>query len=153
MCCASLPETVTENFAAQRDSRLLCSEGFVNKADNYADDGPLDEVNHGLCQSEFQPDVQVHVVMQHKSANHENANQDAQTRTFRSTRSPLMDHRENNRDHQDRYQRCGHSNGHHGHDFSFDRNTSGYLRDSSIRAGTSQTIKKPKAKYTTVPPS
>jgi hypothetical protein len=39
-------------------SRLWCSEGFVNKTDDYADDSPL-----------------VHVVVQHKCANHENANE------------------------------------------------------------------------------
>jgi hypothetical protein len=61
----------------QNYSRLWCSEGFVNKADDYADDSPLDEVSHSLSQSEFQPDVQVHVVVQHKCANRENANENA----------------------------------------------------------------------------
>jgi hypothetical protein len=51
-------KTTTDN------SRLCCSEGFVNKTDDYADDSPLDEVSPSLHQSEFQPDVQVHVVVQ-----------------------------------------------------------------------------------------
>jgi hypothetical protein len=41
--------------------------------------------------------------VQHKSANHENANEHAQARTFRSARSPVMFHCENYRDNQDRY--------------------------------------------------
>jgi len=44
----------------------------VNKADDHSDDNPLDEVSNSLPQSEFQPDVQVHAVVQHKSANREN---------------------------------------------------------------------------------
>ena len=47
----------------QIHSRLWCSEGFANKTDDYSDDRPLDEVSHSLSQSEFQPDVQVHVVV------------------------------------------------------------------------------------------
>jgi len=85
-------------------SRLWCSERFVNKTDDYADDSPLDEVNHSLSQSEFQPDVQVHVVVQHKCANDENANENAEARTFRSARSALMYHCENYGDNQDRYE-------------------------------------------------
>jgi hypothetical protein len=50
-------------------SRLWYSEGFVNQTDDYSDDSPLDEVSHSLHQSESQPDVQVHVVVQHKCAN------------------------------------------------------------------------------------
>ena len=76
-------------------SRLWCSKGFVNKTDDYPDDSPLDEVSRSLHQSEFQPDVQVHVVVQHKGANHENANENAEARTFRSARSALMVHCEN----------------------------------------------------------
>src|SRR5260370_11289798 len=84
------------------NSRLWCSEGFVNKTDDYSGDSPLDEVSRSLHQSEFQPDVQVHVVVQHKCANHENANENAETRTFRSARSALMHHCENYGDNQDR---------------------------------------------------
>ena len=36
---------------------LAKREGFVNKSDDDSDDSPLDEVSHGLCQSEFQSDV------------------------------------------------------------------------------------------------
>ena len=84
--------------------RSWCSEGFVNKTDDYADDRPLDEVSHSLSQSEFQPDVQVHVVVQHKCANYENANENAEARSFRSARSARMYHYhcENYRDNQDR---------------------------------------------------
>src|SRR5580765_4356441 len=83
-------------------SRLWCSEGFVNKTDDYADDRPLDEVSHSLSQSEFQPDVQVHVVVQHKCANHENADENAEARTSRSAGSALMYHCENYGGNQDR---------------------------------------------------
>ena len=83
-------------------SRLWCSEGFVNKTDDYSDDSPLDEVSHGLHQSEFQPDVQVYLVVQHNCANHENANENAEARTFRSARSAVMYHCENYGDNQDR---------------------------------------------------
>src|SRR5580704_2523357 len=104
---------------AQNNNRyihdLWCSEGFVNKTDDDSDDRPLDEVSHSLSQSEFQPDVQVYVVVQHKCANHENANENAQAGTFRSARSALMEGRENYRDNQDRYQSCGHSNWHNTH--------------------------------------
>src|ERR1700693_5032604 len=44
-------------------SRLWCSEGFVNKTDDDSDDRPLDEVSRSLHQGQFQPDVQVHVVV------------------------------------------------------------------------------------------
>jgi hypothetical protein len=74
-------------------SRLWCSDRFVNKTDDHSDDRPLDEVSHSLSQSEFQPDVQVHIVVQHKCANHENANENAQTRTFRSARRKTGDRR------------------------------------------------------------
>src|SRR5438094_9992558 len=83
-------------------SRLWGSEGFVNKTDDYSDDSPLDEVRRSLHQSEFQPDVQVHVVVQHKCANHENADENAEARTFRSARSARMVHCENYRGNQDR---------------------------------------------------
>ena len=73
-------------------AELWRSEGFVNKTDDYADDGPLDEVSRSLTQSEFQSDVQVHVVVQHECANHENSNENAEARPFRSARSALMDH-------------------------------------------------------------
>src|SRR5579863_1189058 len=100
---------------------LWCREGFVNKTDNYSHDRPLDEVSHSLHQGEFQPDIQVHVVVQHKSANHKNANQNAQARTFSRARSTLMClyhyHCENYGDNQDRYQTCGHSNWHDSHHF------------------------------------
>ena len=69
------------------DARLRCSEGFVNKTDDYSDDSPLDEVSHSLFQSEFQPDVQVHVIVQHKCAYHENANENAEARRD----SPFLD--------------------------------------------------------------
>src|SRR5208282_3444454 len=85
---------------------LWCSEGFVNETDDHSDDRPLDEVSNSLCQSEFQPDVQIHVVVQHKCANHENANENAHARTFRSARSALMHHCEDYRDNQDRHQSC-----------------------------------------------
>jgi hypothetical protein len=92
-------------------SRLWCSEGFVNKTDDYSDDSPLDEVSDSLSQSEFQPDVQVHVVVQH-SANRENANENAQACTFRSARSALMYHCEDYGDNQDRYESRDQSNWH-----------------------------------------
>src|SRR5271169_5153373 len=76
-------------------SRLWCSEGFVNKTDDYSHDSPLDEVSHSLSQSEFQPDVQVHVVVQHIGANHENANEHAEARTIPGARSAMMHHCEN----------------------------------------------------------
>jgi hypothetical protein len=99
-----LKTTIKASDAKQQQnySRLWCSEGFVNKTDDYADDSPLDEVSHSLSQSEFQPDVQVHVVVQHKSANHENANENAEARSFRSARSALMYHCEKYGDNQDR---------------------------------------------------
>src|SRR5271154_3560190 len=100
-------------------ARSWCSEGFVNKTDDYADDRPLDEVNHSLSQSELQPDVQVHVVVQHKSANHENADENAEARTLRNARSARMYHCENYGDNQDRYQSCDHSNWHNSHHFFF----------------------------------
>src|SRR5438105_381358 len=93
-------------------SRLWGSEGFVNKTDDYSDDSPLDEVRRSLHQSEFQPDVQVHVVVQRKGANHENANENAEARTFRSARSARMDHCEKDGDNQDRYESCDDSNWH-----------------------------------------
>src|SRR5271155_5881017 len=107
MCCAPLPETVTGKSA------LWCSDGFVNKTDDYADDRPLDEVNHSLPQSEFQPDVQVYVVVQHKCANHENANENAEARPFRSARSARMYHCQDYGDNPDRYERCDESNRHY----------------------------------------
>ncbi len=70
--------------------RLWRGEGFVNKSDDYADDRPLGEVSHSLSRNEFQPDVQVHVVVQHKCANHENAPENSQARTFFSARSAGM---------------------------------------------------------------
>src|SRR5712692_6815085 len=87
-----LKTTIKASDAKQQQiySRLWCSEGFVNKTDDYSDDRPLDEVSRSLHQSEFQPDVQVHVVVQHKCANHENAKENAEARTFRSARSALM---------------------------------------------------------------
>src|SRR5712692_5383273 len=98
-------------------SRLWCSEGFVNKTDDYSDDSPLDEVSRSLHQSEFQPDVQVHVVVQHKCANHENANENAEARTFRSARSALMVHCEHYGDNQDRYESSAESDWHNFHHF------------------------------------
>src|SRR5438445_9468168 len=98
-------------------SRLRRSNGFVNKTDNYSDDGPLDEVSRSLHQSEFQPDVQVHVVVQHKCANHENANENAEACAFRSARSALMVHCENYGGNQDRYESCRESNWHDLHHF------------------------------------
>jgi hypothetical protein len=67
---------------------LWYGEGFVNKTDDYSDDGPLEKVSHSLVQSEFRPDVQVHVVVQHKCANHENANEHAEARTFDNAHPP-----------------------------------------------------------------
>src|SRR5437868_2531114 len=98
---------------------LWCSEGFVNKTDDYADDGPLDEVSHSLSQSEFQPDVQVHVVVQHKCTNHEEANENAEARTFRSARSARVHHCEYYGDNQDRYVSCDQSNRHNLKHFFF----------------------------------
>lgn len=86
-----------------RRSALGCSERFVNKTDENSDDRPLDEVSHSLHQSEFQPDVQVYVVVQHKCANHEKAKENAEARTLHNARSALMDHRENDGDDQDRH--------------------------------------------------
>src|SRR5258705_8126041 len=103
----------------QISSRSWCSVGFVNKADDYADDSPLDEVSNSLHQSESQPDVQVHVVVQHKCANHENANENAEARTFHSARSALMYHSENYGGNQDRYESCDQSNWHNSHHFFF----------------------------------
>src|ERR1700722_8547947 len=93
-------------------SRLWCSDRSVNKTDDYSDDSPLDEVSHSLSQSEFQPDVQVHVVVQHKCANHENANENAQARTFRSARSARPDVSL-----RKCYQSCDQSNWHNSHHF------------------------------------
>jgi hypothetical protein len=56
--------------------------------DHYSDNGPLDEVTRGLSESEFQPDVQVHVVVQH-IANRKNANENAEAHTFRRARPAL----------------------------------------------------------------
>src|SRR5229473_2559806 len=98
-------------------SRLWCREGFVNKTDDDSDDSPLDEVSRSLHQSEFQPDVQVHVVVQDKCANHENANENAEARTFRSARSALMVHCENYGDNQDRYESSAESDWHNLHHF------------------------------------
>src|SRR5437899_1974542 len=89
-----------------------CGERIVNETDNDAKDGPLDKVSRSLSQSELRPDVQVHVIVQHKSANHENANENAQARTGRSAGSALMCHCENYGDNQDRYERCGQANWH-----------------------------------------
>src|SRR5215475_67872 len=71
-------KAVREGDLAGHDGResLWRSEGFVNKTDDYPDDSPLDEVSRSLSQSEFQPDVQVHVVVQH-IANRQNANENA----------------------------------------------------------------------------
>jgi hypothetical protein len=99
--------------------RLGCSEGFVNKTDDYSDDSPLDEVSHRLSQSEFQSDVQVHVVVQHKCANRENANENAEARSFRGARSALMYHCENYGGNQDRYESCDESNWHNSLHFFF----------------------------------
>src|SRR5579859_7022694 len=99
------------------DSRLRCSRGLVNKTDDDSDDRPLEEISNSLSQSEFQPDVQVHVVVQHKSANHENADESAEARTCRSTRSARMQHGKNNGDNQDRHESCGQSDRHDCHHF------------------------------------
>src|SRR5208282_2382949 len=101
----------------QRCSRLWCSKGLVNKTDNYSDDRPLDEVSRSLHQSEFQPDVQVYVVVQHKCANHEYADENAQARTSRNARSALMNHCEQYGDNQNRYYSSDESDGHHSHHF------------------------------------
>src|SRR5687768_1939793 len=95
----------------------MCSEGFVNETDDYSDDRPLEEVSHSLSQGELQPDVQVHVVVQHKRANHESANENAETRTFGNARSALMDHGEKDGDNQDRHESCDQSNWHDSHHF------------------------------------
>ena len=62
--------------APSRRESLWCSEGFVNKTDDYSDDSPLDKVSRSLSQSEFQPEVEIHVVVQH-IANRENAEENA----------------------------------------------------------------------------
>src|SRR6476660_5114519 len=100
-----LKTTIKASDAKQQQiySRLWCSKGFVNKTDDYSDESPLDEVSRSLHQSEFQPDVQVHVVVQH-SANRENANENAEARTFRNARSTLMYHCESCGANQDRYE-------------------------------------------------
>src|SRR6266478_3820328 len=118
-CASWLKTTIKASDAKQQQiySRLWCSEGFVNKTDDYADDSPLDEVSRSLSQSEFQPDVQVHVVVQHKCANHEKANENAEARTLRSARSALMVHCENYGDNQDRYESSAESDWHNLHHF------------------------------------
>src|SRR5687767_4203513 len=97
---------------------LWCSEGFVNETDDYSDDSPLDEVSRSLSQSEFQTDVQVHVVVQH-IANRENADENTQARTFCNGRSAPVCHCENYGDNQDRYERCDDCNWHNSHHFFF----------------------------------
>src|SRR5437879_8924640 len=111
--------TIKASGAKQQQiySRSWCSEGFVNKTDDYSDDSPLDEVSSSLSQSELQPDVEVHVVVQHKCANHKNANENAEERTFRSARSARMYHCENYGGNQDRYESCDDSNWHNSHHF------------------------------------
>jgi hypothetical protein len=132
---------------------LWCSEGFVNKTDDYSNDSPLDKVSRSLSQSKFHPDVQVHVVVQHKSTNYENADENAEARTFRHAGSAAMDHCENNGDNQDRYETCDESNRHNLKHFFFTPEYGRVLVAFSIRAGTSAINKKPTAKDATVPPS
>jgi hypothetical protein len=38
-------------------SRLWCSEGLVNKTDDFSDDSPLEGASNSLSQSEFQRDI------------------------------------------------------------------------------------------------
>src|SRR5882724_10744304 len=99
------------NFREESPSQgelLWCCKGFVDKTDDYSGDNPLEEVSHSLSQREFQPDVQVHVVVQDR-ANRENANKNAEARTFHRARPALMYHCENYGDNQDRYERCSES--------------------------------------------
>jgi len=56
-------------------SRLLRREGPVDKADHYADDNPLDQVHDALLDGQCQPDIQVDVIMHHKSAQREDSDQ------------------------------------------------------------------------------
>jgi len=114
-----------ESLSKSHYSRLWCGEWFVNKTDDYADGSPLEEVSHSLHQSEFHPDVQVHVVVQYKCANHENANENAEARTFRNARSTLMYHCENYGDHDMRV--AANPIGITVIISSFGRNTAGYL--------------------------
>jgi hypothetical protein len=124
---------------------LWCSEGFVNKTDDHSDDSPLDEVSHSLSQSEFQPDVQVHIVVQH-SANRENANENAQARTFRSARSPRSTIAKIMATTRIAMKVATNPIGITVFISSRGRNTAGYLWPSLIRAGTSQNTKKQRQK-------
>src|SRR5258707_15781854 len=98
--------TIKPSDAKQQQiySRLWCSEGFVNKTDDYADDSPLDEVSRSLSQSESQPHVQLPIAVQHSCTNPENTNEIAEALTFRNARPALVNPGQNYSDNQDRYE-------------------------------------------------
>ena len=63
---------------------------LVDEADHYANDHPLDEVNRRLFERQFQPDIQVDIVVQDERANREDADQSTKAGTFYDTRTALV---------------------------------------------------------------
>jgi hypothetical protein len=63
---------------------------LVHEADHYADDRPLDKVGCCLFECQFQPDVQVYIVVHHKSANREDSDQRTEAGTFGEAETALV---------------------------------------------------------------
>src|SRR6266481_4718406 len=140
-----------------KDSTWLSSmcarqRGLVDEADHCANDRPLDKVGCRLFECQFQPDVQVYMVVHHKSANREDSDQCTEAGTFGEAGTALVQHCVNHRKHQHRHEHSSHS-GRHNAFYSFlDRYTAGYLRNSFLSHGRTAKLRPPRTKHATNAP-
>ena len=102
---------------------------------------------------QFQPDVQVNVVVNHKSANHEDPDQRAEPRAFGQARTALVKHRVHRRENHHRHKNIAAIPA--GITLlipSWDRYTAGYFENSVLSDGSSTNVSPPKTKYVAKPP-